>query len=223
MAAGGKRALALGLHLPGARGFTLRKADWMALRVLLADSNSDRATAVAEKLLADGNMEVLRAPAGSTLAEVVAALAPDVVIVDMALPDRDGLDGIRAMTSREKRPVVMFVDRDDPGFMEEAIAAGVSSYNVVGVTLPDVKPIVAAAIALFRRYRQVEEELQRAKATLEERRTLERAKAILMRRRGIGEPEAYRWLRRKAMNENRRIADVAAELLAKDEPDAASR
>jgi response regulator NasT len=195
----------------------------MALRVLLADLNSDRAAAVAENLLATGDMEVLRVPAGSNLADMVATLAPDVVIVDMARPDRDGLEGIRAMTSREKRPVVMFVDRDDPGFMEEAIAAGVSSYNVVGVTLPDVKPIVAAAIALFRRYRQVEDELQRAKATLEERRILDRAKAILMRERGIGEPEAYRWLRRKAMNENRRIADVAADLVARDESDAGSR
>jgi response regulator NasT len=100
--------------------------------------------------------------------------------------------------------------------MEEAIAAGVSSYNVLGATIPDIKPIVAAAVILFRRYRQVEDELERVKATLAERHTLERAKAILMRRRGIGEPEAYRWLRRKAMNENRKIIDVAAELLAKE-------
>lgn len=167
-------------------------------------------------------MEVLRAPPGANLADVVAELRPDVVIVDMALPDRDSLEGIRALTSREKRPVVMFVDRDDPGFMEEAIAAGVSSYNVVGIGLPDVKPIVAAAIAMFRRFRQVEEELERAKAGLDERRVVERAKALLMRRRGVAEPEAYRWLRRKAMNENRRIADVAAELLAREPPDAGS-
>ncbi len=95
--------------------------------------------------MATGAMEVLRAPPGSNIADVVAAETPDVVIVDMALPDRDALEGIRAVTSREPRPIVMFVDQDDPGFMEEAIAAGVSSYNVVGVTLPEVKPIVTAA------------------------------------------------------------------------------
>jgi two-component system, response regulator / RNA-binding antiterminator len=194
----------------------------MVLRVLLADSNSDRALALAETLAAAGAMEVSRAPAAANLAELVAATSPDVVIVDMALPDRDSLESIRSLTDRDPRPVIMFVDRDDPGFMEEAIAAGVSSYNVVGVTLPDVKPIVATAIAMFRRYRQVEEELERAKATLEERRVLERAKAILMRRRQMAEPEAYRWLRRKAMNESRRIADVAAELVAKDDTDARS-
>jgi len=192
------------------------------LRVLLADTRSDRATAVADRLRATGAMEVLRAPPGANLADVVAELMPDVVIVDMALPDRDSLEGIRALTGREKRPVVMFIDRDDPGFMEQAIAAGVSSYNVVGISLPDVKPIVASAIAMFRRFRQMEEELERAKAGLDERRVIERAKALLMRRRGIAEPEAYRWLRRKAMNENRRIADVAAALLAREPPDAGS-
>ena len=194
----------------------------MVLRVLVADSNSERADALAEKLEATDATEVLRAPSGSSIADIVSTSAPDVVIVDMTLPDRDALEDIRAVSSRAPRPIVMFVDRDDPGFMEEAIAAGVSSYNVVGMTLPDVKPIVAAAIAIFRRYRQVEEELAEAKAAIEERRMLERAKAILMRRRGIGEPQAYRWLRRKAMNESRRIADVAAELIATDRSDVAS-
>jgi response regulator NasT len=195
----------------------------MALRILLADAKSDRALALAERLTASGGVEVLHTPEGADLAEAVGALAPDVVIVDMGLPDRDGLDGVRALARHAARPVVMFVDRDDPDFMEEAIAAGVSSYTVLGTALPDVKSIVAAAVALFRRYRRVEEELARAKAAIEERRTLDRAKAMLMRRRGVGEPEAYRWLRRKAMNESRRIVDVAAELLLHDAPDQARR
>ena len=144
---------------------------------------------------------MLRAAPGSSIADVVRTEAPDVIIVDMTLPDRDALEDIRAVNSHAPRPVVMFVDQDDPGFMGEAIAAGVSSYNVVGMTLPDVKPIVAAALAIFHRHRQVEQELAQAKAVIEERRMLDRAKAILMRRRGVGEPEAYRWLRRKAMNE----------------------
>jgi response regulator NasT len=86
-----------------------------------------------------------------------------------------------------------------------------------------MKPIVTAAVALFRRYRRIEEELERAKATLDERRILDRAKGALMRQRRISEPEAYRWLRRQAMNENRRIVDVAVALLARQRTDAASR
>jgi response regulator NasT len=134
----------------------------------------------------------------------------------MARPDRDGLDDLRRAGVANPRPVVMFVDRDDRAFMEEAIAAGVSSYNVVGTAFPDIKPIVMAAVAIFRKHQQVADDLTRAKATLLERDTINRAKSMLMRQRHFDEPQAYRWLRRRAMNESRRIGDIAADLLATD-------
>jgi response regulator NasT len=144
----------------------------------------------------------------------VSAQAPDVIIVDMARPDRDGLDDLRRVSADNPRPIVMFVDRDDRAFMEAAVAAGVSSYNVVNAAFPDVKPIVMAAVAIFRKHRQVEVDLNQARTTLLERENIDRAKAMLMKQRKLDEPQAYRWLRRKAMNESKRIAAVAAELLA---------
>ena len=185
----------------------------VSVRVLLADSDPERAIAF-ETLMghADG-VSIIRLAPGEILLDAVARVAPDVVIVDMARPDRDALDDIRSVTRHAPRPIVMFVDRDDRHFMEEAIAAGVSSYNVVGADLPEIKPIVQAAVALFRRYRQVEEELRKAEASLRERGIIDRAKALLMRRRRIGEPEAYRWLRRQAMDRGRRIVDIAQALL----------
>ncbi len=188
----------------------------MALKILVADAWPERAAAVERSLVRSGIGEVYRAAAGANLADLVAQISPDVVIVDMALPDRDTLDSVREVAQRMPRPIVMFVDRDDPNFMEEAIEAGVSSYNVGGMPLRDVKPIVAAAIAMFRRYRRVERELADAKLSLDERRDITRAKAILMAERRIDEPGAYAWLRRTAMNQNRRIADVAAEVIAKN-------
>lgn len=190
----------------------------MALKILLADAVPERAAAVEASLIRSGIGDVHRAAPGANLADLVAKLSPDVVIVDMALPDRDALDSVRAVTQRTPRPIVMFVDRDDPSFMEAAIEAGVSSYNVGGMPPPDVKPIVAAAIAMFRRYRRVERELAEAKLSLDERRDINRAKAILMAERRLDEPGAYAWLRRKAMNENRRIAEIAAELIEKSAP-----
>jgi response regulator NasT len=166
------------------------------------------------RLAAAGADTIVRPRAGEPLTDAVRRERPDVVIVDMARPDRDALDGIRRVASGDPRPVVMFIDEDDPAFMEAAIEAGVSSYNVVGTALPDVKPIVAAAVALFRRHRRLEDGLRRAEATLQERLLVDRAKAVLMRQRRLSEPEAYRWLRRRAMNRGRRVADVAAELLA---------
>jgi response regulator NasT len=78
---------------------------------------------------------------------------------------------------------------------------------------PDTKPILRAAVALFRRHQQARDELQQAEARLRERTVIDRAKAILMKQRRYSEPEAYRWLRRNAMSRARRVVDVAQELV----------
>ena len=186
----------------------------MALTVLLIDTDEDRARALEEKLAESGFARVIRA--GSLdMAATVERTRPDLVIIDMALPDRDALEDIRAVSSAS--PVVMFAGTDDPAFAQEAIAAGVCSYNLSGVALQDVRPIMASAIALFKRYRHVETELAAAKALLDERRLIERAKAILMKNRKMTEPEAYRWLQKKAMNESRKLAQIVAEFVTEDE------
>jgi response regulator NasT len=186
----------------------------MALTILLIDSDEDRARALDEKLSESGFARVLRAE-GQDMAAAVERARPDLVIIDMALPDRDALEDIRAVSAAS--PVVMFAGTDDPDFAQEAIAAGVCSYNLSGVALQDVRPIMASAIALFQRYRHVETELAAARALLDERRLIERAKAILMKNRKMTEPEAYRWLQKKAMNESRKLAQIVAEFVAQEE------
>ncbi len=174
---------------------------------------------MADALAGAGFSDVARADAGADLVETVRRLAPDLVVIDMALPDRDALEGVRALSAGTPRPIVMFSDKDDPAFVEDAIAAGVCSYNLSGVTNRDMKAIVASAVALFRRYSRVETELAAATAQLEERRVIERAKALLMAKRKMSEPQAYRWLRNKAMKENRRIVQVATDLIKGDDAD----
>ncbi|MDR3517767.1 MAG: ANTAR domain-containing protein [Azospirillaceae bacterium] len=185
----------------------------MSLKILLIDSDPERAQTLADTLAGAGFSDILRVTAGGDLVETVQRLLPDLVIIDMALPDRDALEDIRALTTRAPRPIVMVADEDDPAFVAAAIAAGVCSYNLSGVSHRDIQPIVASAIALFRRYNHVETELAVANALLDERRLIERAKALLMRERKMTEPAAYKWLRRTAMDENRKLAQVAAELL----------
>lgn len=183
------------------------------VKVLLADDDTARAAALMKVLSADPGLIVLRPAPGELLADAVAALAPDVVLVDMARPDRDALEGIRVIISNVPRPIVLFVDHDDPAFMEEAIGAGVSSYNVLGVPPPDVKPILRAAAALFRHHQTARTELRDARTKLSERALIDRAKAILIKERRMDEPDAYRWLRERAMATKRRIPDVAHEII----------
>ena len=180
---------------------------------MLADDDAERAGAVARILAADAGLIVVRLKPGEFLADAVASLAPDVVLVDMARPDRDALDGIRQVAALNSRPVVLFVDEDDPTFMEEAISAGVSSYTAIGMPPPDVKFILRAAVALFRRHQQAQDDLQQAENRLSERSVIDRAKAILIKQRRMSEPGAYKWLRRTAMSSGRRIVDVASELI----------
>lgn len=189
----------------------------MFLKILLIDTDAERAAALENTLIEAGFAQILRIAGGNDLIAAVERMSPDLIIIDMALPDRDTLEDIRSLSANAPRPIVVFADQNDPDFVDEAIAAGVCSYNLSGVSAQEVKPIMASAIALFRRYRHVETELAAAKAQLEERRLLERAKAILMRDQKMTEPEAYRWLQRKAMNENRKLARVVAEFVKKEE------
>jgi response regulator NasT len=183
------------------------------VKILLADDDAERASGLARLLQTDPSVSIVRLRAGQLLPDGVAAHAPDIVIVDMARPDRDALEAVRHVSTVDPRPVVMFVDEDDPAFMEEAIAAGVLSYNVAGITLPDVKPILRAAAALFRQRQSMQLALRRTEARLRERTAIDRAKAKLIRERRMSEPEAHRWLQRRAMARGCRLADIAEDLL----------
>lgn len=156
---------------------------------------------------------VILAADGENLLDAVQRLAPDVVIVDMARPDRDGLDSVRALNAQQMLPVVMFVDVDDPAFMEEAIAAGVSSYHVGAVALPAIKPILRTATAVFQRMRGLRDRLSEAEEQIEARQAIEAAKRLLMTQDKMSEPAAHRFLQRRAMDQQKKLAEVAAGLL----------
>lgn len=191
------------------------------MKILLADDDPERAPGLARILEADPAVTVVRLRPGELLPDGVAAHAPDVVIVDMARPDRDALEAVRHVSSNDPRPIVMFVDQDDPAFMEEAIAAGVLSYNVAGISLPDVKPILRAAATLFRQRQTMQAQLHRTEARLRERMAIEQAKAMLIRERRMTEPEAHRLLQRRAMARGCRLADIAVDLLQRPKGDPA--
>jgi response regulator NasT len=186
----------------------------MTLRVLLVDRHEAGPSTLERALSAEGYRLLGRVAPDAGLPDAVRRLAPDVVVVDLALPDDATLGCLSAITCDQPTPIVMFAAERDHGVMARAIAAGVVSYNVVAAGTPDIEPIVTAALAMFRRHRQVEAELQQARLALSERDTVDRAKAMLMKQRKFDEPQAYHWLRRKAMSESKRIATVAAELLA---------
>ncbi len=180
---------------------------------MIADTDPVRAAALAARLGGQsGTGRICIAPADQNLAAIVAVEKPDIVIVDMARPDRDSLEQVRSIAA-QRTPVTLFIDEDDPAFMEEAIGAGVVSYHVNAAVPVDIKPILRSAIALYRHASVRETRLAAAEAELAERRLIEAAKRLLMRRDRMSEPAAHRFLQRRAMERQIRLAEVARVLL----------
>lgn len=182
------------------------------MRVLVIDPDPARAALVAEGLAGVEPLEVRRA---AVFDEAEAArFGPDVVVVAADSPDRDTLESLRETSLANPRPVVMFVDRSEPGLAEEAVRAGVAAYIVDGLAVGRVRAILEVAMTRFQLMSQLRQDLERAKADLASRKTVERAKALLMKERGLGEDAAYRLLRKLSMDTGRPLGAVAADLLA---------
>lgn len=189
-------------------------AQTQSLRILLVDEIKDRAASVEEVLRRAGHRVTARLDNTADLVAAIEAAAPDVVILDLNTPDRDTIESLREATQDRPRPIVMFVDRSDEGMIVEAIKAGVTAYVVDGLNPQRVKPVLDVAVARFQQFQALTAELRRAKTSLVERKTIERAKGILIQQKGLSEEEAYGSLRRLAMDQGKRIAEVAENLIA---------
>ena len=145
--------------------------------------------------------------------DAVRRTAPDVVVVDMSRADRDGLDSVRMLNVSQILPVLMFVDEDDEAFMEAAIEAGVTSYHVGSALLPTIKPILRTALAVFQRMRTLQDRLASAEQQIAARQSVEAAKRVLMVQDKMSEPAAHRFLQRRAMDQQKKLPEIAAALL----------
>lgn len=182
------------------------------MRVLVVDPDPARAALVAEGLAGVEPLEVRHA---LRFDQVEAAVfEPDVIVVASDSPDRDTIESLREATAANPRPVVMFVDRSEPGLAEAAVHAGVSAYVVDGLAKSRVRSVLEVAMSRFQLMNQLRTDLDKAKADLASRKTVERAKALLMKERGLDEEAAYRLLRKLSMDTGRPLGAVAADLLA---------
>jgi response regulator NasT len=186
----------------------------MTIRVLLVDEDQERAETLKTALGEAGYEVAAHVSAALDLVARVRELQPDVVIIDRDSPDRDTLEHVCMVTRDDPRPIVMFTQDKDQALMREALKAGVSAYVVDGLSAERVRPIVDVAVARFEQSQALRQELEEARASLAERKVIERAKGILMKQRACSEDEAYRLLRKAAMDGNKRLAEVAEQLIA---------
>ena len=183
------------------------------LAILVIDDKPERAAVIEEGLREAGHSAITIIRDMRHLLRQIADAAPDVIIIDLENPNRDVLEEMFQVSRSVPRPVAMFVDQSDRSSIEAAIDAGVSAYVVDGMRKERIKPIVDMAISRYNAYRRLRDELDRAKQALEDRKVIERAKGIVMQAKGVGEAEAHALLRKTAMNESRRVAEVAQALV----------
>jgi len=183
------------------------------LRILVVEQDQERARNIIDALVEAGWPNARAIGNTSRLEREIAAHTPDIVLIDLANPDRDTLEQIAVATESRERPVALFVDRTDEGLTQAALAAGVSAYVVGGLQMNRIRSVLETAIARFQIMRQMQSELDAAKRALGDRKTIDRAKGILMRQRALSEDEAYQLLRKTAMDQGRKVIDVAQALV----------
>ena len=183
------------------------------LSILIIDENRLRASVIEAGLRDAGytNLTVVHDVAG--IARRIEDIAPDVIVISLENPNRDMLESIFQLSRAVQRPIAMFVDRSDQAAIEAAVEAGVSAYVVDGLKRERIKPILDMAISRFNAFSRMTRELQEARSELENRKLIDRAKGILMATRGLSEADAYALLRKTAMNQNRKISEIAESLV----------
>jgi response regulator NasT len=179
------------------------------LGILIVDQNVVRAAILEEGLRDAGYANVTVVRDMQNLQQRIVNSDPDVIFIDLENPNRDVLEQMFQVSRSVRRPVAMFVDHADSATIEAAIEAGVSAYIVDGLKKERVLSILHTTISRFNSFDRLRQELDRTKQALQERKLIDRAKGIIMKERGLDEASAYGMLRRAAMNENLRLADVA--------------
>ena len=183
------------------------------LNVLVIDENSIRASIIDVGLREAGYDNVTIIDDMNSLARRITEINPDVIVIDLENPNRDMLESIFQISRAVKRPIAMFVDKSDEASIEAAVEAGVSAYIVDGLKQERVRPILKMAISRFNAFSRLNRELEETRGELENRKLIDPAKGLLMRSRGLSEDEAYALMRRTAMNQNRKIVEIAQSLI----------
>lgn len=183
------------------------------LKILIVDANPVRAAIIDEGLREAGFRDLVRIGATNGLVAAIEMHDPDVVVIDLEDPSRDALADMFLVSRSVRRPITMFVDQSDSDSIEAAVEAGVSAYIVDGLKKERMQPILQTCISRFNAFRKLREELDEARSQLEDRKAIDRAKGIVMRMKGLSEEDAYALLRRTAMNEKRKLADIARSII----------
>jgi response regulator NasT len=186
-------------------------------KIVIVDESPIRAAILEEGLREAGFSQVVHISEMQSLLARIYAVDPDIIVIDLENPSRDVLEAMFQVSRAVRRPIAMFVDQSDAASIQASVDAGVSAYIVDGLKKERIKPILDLCVSRFNAFAKLQEELERTKSQLEDRKVIERAKGILMKLKGLSEDEAYVLLRSTAMREKKKIGEIAQSIITASE------
>lgn len=190
-------------------------------RVLIAEDEALIRMDLAEMLREEGYEVVGEAGDGQEAVELAESLRPDLVIMDVKMPRRDGIDAAAEIAAKRIAPILILTAFSQRELVEKARDAGAMAYLVKPFSITDLIPAIELAVSRFGEIAALEEEVATLSDRLETRKLVERAKGLLQANQKMSEPEAFKWIQRAAMDRRttmRRVAEVVLETLGTPEP-----
>ena len=185
-------------------------------RVLIAEDEALIRMDLAEMLREEGYEVVGEAGDGQEAVELAESLRPDLVIMDVKMPRRDGIDAAAEIAAKRIAPIVVLTAFSQRELVERARDAGAMAYLVKPFSITDLIPAIELAVSRFGEIAALELEVATLSDRLETRKLVERAKGLLQAKQKMSEPEAFKWIQRAAMDRRttmRRVAEVVLETL----------
>jgi AmiR/NasT family two-component response regulator len=187
------------------------------LRILIADDESIRLLSLRRQLAALGHHVVAEASTGDEAVTLAGSALPDLAILDIKMPVMDGIEAAEQITQARPIPIILLTAYDEAQLVERAAQANISAYLMKPVAEEDLLPAITLALARFRQFQALRQEVADLREALDARKTIERAKGILMRRLNLSEEEAFRRLQRQSQDSNRKLAQVAEAIVVADQ------
>lgn len=192
-------------------------------RIIIADDESLIRLDLREMLISLGYDVIAEVGDGRTAVDLAKKLRPDLVIMDIKMPEVDGIAAAEELTGDKVAPVVLLTAYSDQALVERAKEAGVVGYLVKPFREAELMPVIEVAMARFDEFMALEQELGSMKEALESRKVVERAKGVLMEVHGLRESEAFHRIRRTSMDSRKSMKEVAEAILLTHEMEFGSR
>lgn len=184
-----------------------------ATRLLIADDQSFSRDALKEALIEKGFEIAGEAATGKEAIELNKRLKPDLIFMDVKMPELNGIDASQEINSHNPAPIILLTVKDDRNTIEKAKAAGVMAYLVKPFNKKELVPNIEIAIKCFNEFKKVKNENADLKAKLNARKFIEKAKGILMEKLNISEQEAFRKIQKTGMDKHTSMKEIAESII----------